>query len=234
MQPYFVPYIGYFQLMHAVDVFVLYDDAQYMKGGWINRNRIRNNQNVGWLTLPVRSSNFRAPINQREYQLSSGLAIRRVKKRLEESYLKAPYGIELLPFITGLLETNVTNVAAFNAQSLNTISKALGIGCKFLTASTIDLPANLKGQAKVISLCRAIGATQYVNSVGGIDLYNEDKFQEAGVQLSFLRTTAAPTLLGNAAHYLSIIDTLLWKGIAGTREQLSNYELFSSNVELTT
>ena len=225
MQPYFFPYIGYFQLMHAVDVFVMYDDAQYMKGGWINRNRIRSRHTATWLTFPVRKASRELAINQREYLLSDGAATHRIEQRLQASYAGAPCRREVGPVISGLLRFNESNVATFNANLLEALARQLGIGCRFLVSSQIDKPANLKGQAKVIDLCRRIGASHYVNPVGGVELYDAASFDAAGLRLSFLRTTTMPVTLADGQQYLSIIDGLMHEGFAGCGSRLAEHVL---------
>lgn len=225
MQPYFFPYIGYFQLMHAVDAFVFYDDAQYIKGGWINRNRIRNGGEISWLTMPVHHASIKLPINQRHYQLGDGTAVRRVEQRLQASYARAPCRSEAAPVISALLGYDDDNVATFNANLLEQLARRLGIGCRFLVSSRIDKPEGLKGRARIVDLCRRIGASRYINPIGGVPLYDAASFDAAGLQLSFLRTTAIPAPLADGPQHLSIIDGLMHSGLAGCQAQLGHYEL---------
>lgn len=225
MQPYFFPYIGYFQLMHAVDIFVFFDDVQYIDRGWVNRNRIRCNDTAKWLTFPVHKARRELAINQREYMLSDGAATHRIEQRLQASYASAPCRSEVGPVISSLLRFNDSNVAMFNANLLETLAQQLGITCRFLVSSQIDKPANLKGQAKVIDLCRRIGASHYVNQVGGVELYDAASFDAAGLRLSFLRTTAKPAMLADGQQYLSIIDGLMHEGFAGCGSRLAEHVL---------
>lgn len=225
MQPYFFPYIGYFQLMRAVDTFVVFDDVQYIERGWVNRNRIRSSGTATWLTLPVHKASRQLPINQRHYQLADGSAVRRIEQRLQASYAKAPCRAEAVPVISAVLGCDDDNVAAFNANLLEVLADRLGIGCRFLVSSRIDKPKGLKGQAKVIDLCRRIGASHYINPIGGLPLYDAATFDAAGLRLSFLRTTATPATLADGPQHLSIIDGLMHTGFAGCRAQLGHYEL---------
>jgi len=224
LQPYFFPYIGYFQLMQAVDVVVIYDDAQYMKGGWINRNRIRYCGKPIWLTLPVRRDRRELPINQREYLLAGGDAAQQIERRLQASYAGAPCYDEAMPVVSALLEWGEANVAAFNAHLLMALARQLGIGCRVELSSRIDKPAELKGQARVIDLCQRIGANHYVNPIGGTELYDRESFERVGMQLSFLRTLTPPAELAEGPQHLSIIDGLVNEGFAGCRARLTQCE----------
>ena len=226
MQPYFFPYIGYFQLMRAVDTFVFYDDAQYMKGGWINRNRILHNGEPAWLTLPVRRASLTLAINQRDY-LFDGEAICSLKKRLHDCYQKAPEFDSAFPFVCDLLEFGNPNVAAFNAHVLEGVARYLGLGCRFLASSAIEKPAGLKGQAKVIEICKRLGASRYVNPSGGVDLYTRGEFACAGIELQFLEAKPASYKQFDAAHqpFLSIIDVLMFNSIERIQTLLDDFRL---------
>jgi hypothetical protein len=224
MQPYFFPYLGYFQLMQAVDLFVFYDDAQYMKGGWVNRNRILVDGEPAWLTLPVRRASLSLPINQRHYLLD-GEGIGQIKQRLRASYAKAPAYDEICPLICNLLDYADSNVPAFNANLLTTLARKLGITCAFEMSSAIDKGAGLRGEAKVIDLCQRVGASHYVNAIGGMGLYDVDHFDAIGLRLSFLRTAAPPLQLDAGPQHLSIVHLLMINGFDATLSLLDEYEV---------
>jgi hypothetical protein len=226
MQPYFFPYIGYFQLMKAVDVFVFYDDVQYMKGGWVNRNRIRVNDEPVWLTFPVERLGLASLINDRRYLIDE-TTIAKFSGVLEAAYAKAPGYQEVAPVVRSLLKFDNLNVAAFNANLLTALARTLDIRCRFLMASAVGKPANLKGKERVIDICRRLNATRYVNAIGGTDLYQPGDFERLGLQLSFLRTTAAPASFCGEPIHLSILDTLMCNGFAHTGEMMTQYELIA-------
>jgi hypothetical protein len=229
MQPYFFPYIGYFQLMRAVDLFVLYDDAQYSKGGWVNRNRIRGQTAPAWLTMPVSQGHLELPINRRHYALSGSVAALQMERRLRASYSTTPGFAEAFPLVAGLLGYGDSNVAAFNANLLVELARALDIRCVFASTSALNDTTHLKGKAKVIDLCGRFGIDHYVNSIGGVGLYDPRDFDNAGVQLSFLRTTAPPVDFTGGPQHLSIIDTLMHEGIAGSKAHLPQYQLLAAD-----
>lgn len=231
MQPYFFPYIGYFQLMKAVDVFMFLDDVQYIDRGWVNRNRIRVNEAPAWLSFPVNKASQKLPINERHYLL--GAEVARAEQRLRSSYVKAAAYSEAAPVIYGLLEFPDANVAKFNANLLTELAGKLGIDCEFVSSSTVGNPQGLRAEDRIIDLCLRIGATQYVNPIGGISLYQPQSFAESGLRLSFQRTVTEPTHLTGGPAHLSMIDILMHSGFKGSRAQMTQYELIDSAIVST-
>ena len=224
MQPYFFPYIGYFQLMHAVEAFVFLDDVQYIYGGWINRNRIPIAGKPIWLTLPLKNSSHKLSINQREYLLGPGVAA--VRRKLQAAYPKATASSEW-KLVDGLLGFPEVNVAKFNANLLCGLADELGIRCDFLSASSIAIERDLRGQDRIIAICKRLGATHYVNPIGGAALYSEGSFLDAGIRLSFLRTGSAPSQTEQGPLHLSVIDRLFSEGVAAERSRLAEFSIHS-------
>ena len=227
MQPYLLPYVGYFQLIAASDVFVLYDDVQYMKGGWVNRNRILLRDAVAWLTVPVASAPLSSTIAERRYKLD-GPTVDGLCRRLDDAYAGEPCFGEVARPVRELLTFADANVARFNANLLRRVAAMLGIDCRFVVSSELDKPAGLRGEARVIDLVRRLGATRYVNAIGGTALYDRDRFAAAGLELAFLRTSAPPTPLGGGPQHLSILHLLATGGVAGCRDLLPRYELLEA------
>jgi hypothetical protein len=207
MQPYFFPYIGYFQLIAQADTFVFYDDVQYMKGGWINRNRIRRDGVPCWLTLPVQAGRLSDMIMQRSYRGPQDTET--ILRQVSQAYRKAPQFERIFPLIQAIMAFEDANVAAFNINLLTRIAGHLGLRTRLLRSSGIPKDESLTGQDRVIDICRRLGATHYVNAIGGRDLYHQDAFANAGMKLSFLQSNAEPLPGGEAAPYLSVIDTLM-------------------------
>jgi hypothetical protein len=223
MQPYFFPYIGYFQLMQAVDVFVFHDDVQYIKGGWLNRNRILIDDNIDWLTMPVKKAGNHVPINERHFAKDPA-TVDKMKRRVAAAYAKSRHFHSVAPTILESLSFLETNVADSNCRSLTALADKLGITCEFVMASDLGQPP-AKGQEKVIGLCRLLGASRYINPIGGVSLYDPDAFADAGIELSFLRTEAVATQTGFGAHHLSVIDGLMRDGFDGYSDRLSEFVL---------
>ncbi len=226
MQPYFFPYIGYFQLMHAVDTFVFLDDVQYIDRGWVNRNRIPVDGKPAWLTMPVRKASRALPINRREYLLDEGTPA--AKRKLRAAYRQSD-DHAALESIEALLGFPDANVARFNAHHLREIAGWLGIGCRFATASELLHDEQLRGERRILELCRRLGATGYVNAIGGTALYDPANFAEAGIRLSFLRTCAPPSPCADGPAHLSVIDLLVRNGAARCRELLPRRELLDAH-----
>lgn len=226
MQPYFFPYIGYFQLMAAADVFVFLDDAQYVEQRWMNRNRIRHGARSTWLTLPVRRDKLQRRINEREYRFGDD-DLDAVRRKLRSAYLSAPHWSRVYPLINGVLDFVDPNVASFNINLLTKVAAQLGIKCLFMSASGLKSAKGLAGQARILKICSDLSAASYINAIGGVDLYDEAAFAAAGVDLRILRTRVPPILLEEASEHLSIIDGLMHDGVRGCVTALQNYELLA-------
>jgi hypothetical protein len=225
MQPYFFPYIGYFQLMHAVERFLVLDDVQYVDRGWMNRNRIRREGKSAWISMAVRKAPQSSAINEREYVL--GEERDALLRRLHTAYRDAPGRAECWPLIEELLSFAQPNVAKFNTHLLAALAQCLGIRCDVALVSALRGTNRLKGQAGIIDICRRTGADRYLNAIGGTELYDESEFAAEGIELSFIRTRVAPTQLLSGPEHLSIIDGLMQLGFAGCAELLPEYELLS-------
>jgi hypothetical protein len=222
MQPYLLPYIGYFQLMAAVDTFVFYDDVQYMKGGWVNRNRILQKGEPAWMTLPVVHDDHRADIAHRHYTADPS-ARDKLDARVRWAYRGAPMFGKAMPHFEALVKSPITCVATANAASIGAIAQEIGIEAQTLNASDIGGHERLAGQERVIALCQKLGATTYVNAAGGSHLYDERAFAEAGIELRFLRH-ALPAYKQFGEPFcpgLSILDVMMFNDLPAIRHQLS-------------
>nr|WP_298131624.1 WbqC family protein [uncultured Pseudoxanthomonas sp.] len=224
MQPYFFPYIGYFQLMHAADVFVFLDDVQYIDRGWVNRNQVELEGRLAWLTMPVEKASRDLSINQRKFLLDQGVAP--IKRKLQAAYpnkVAAP-GWQL---IGNLLDFPRANVAGFNENLLREIAGELSIRCELLVSSQLGIDPGLRGQDRIIAICRRLGASHYINPIGGVALYEGQRFLDSGIRLSFLRTTSMPNQSEKGPVHLSIIDDLIRAGVPAARSKLAEFTLQS-------
>ena len=185
MQPYFFPYLGYFQLINAVDRFLLYDDVQYMKGGWINRNRILQNGAPAWFSMPVRHAHFKLPISARTYcdPIKNGSAL---LSTLHTAYRKAPYfrcGIQLAEAI---LACGDESVVGYNHAALLKICAYIGICTPIELTSNAKTDQTLNAEDRVLELCKRTHATQYINAAGGRDLYSSQLFSANNIEPRFI------------------------------------------------
>ena len=212
MQPYFMPYIGYFQLIYAVDVFVIYNNIEYTKKGWINRNRILVNGQAEYISLPLKKDSDY--LNIKDRYLSDDWHIERKKllNRITESYRKAPYFSNVFPIIEEIINYDGKNLFQFIFNSLKIVTQYLEITTPFIISSSIQINHQLQSQKKVMELCKAKNATTYINPIGGVELYSREEFKENGIDLQFLKANNIQYLqLDNEfVPFLSIIDVMMF------------------------
>lgn len=185
MQPYFFPYLGYFQLINAVDLFLLYDDVQYMKGGWINRNRILQNGVPAWFSMPVKHANFKLPISARTYcdPIKYGSAL---LSSIHTAYRKAPYFRCGMQLTESILKCGDESVVNYNNAALLKICAYIGIRTHIELTSKAKTDPLLSAENRVLELCRYFKTNQYINAAGGRDLYSPQLFSENNVELRFI------------------------------------------------
>lgn len=226
MQPYLFPYVGYFQLIHAVDLFVLHDDVQWLKGGWINRNQILlDGRPLRW-TMPVAKKNSHDLINQcMMAELSDGRG--RILRQIHNAYRRAPFFHEVMPLVTDVINQAERNVAKYIFNSLERLSEYLELSTKLIMSSAVKKDDFLKGQERVIAICSTLGATEYINPPGGVALYDKEAFRKKGIELYFLQPGKIEyQQFGNAfVPNLSIIDTLMFNSVESVRKILRIFRL---------
>jgi hypothetical protein len=226
MQPYFLPYIGYFQLIAAADAFVVYDNIKYTKKGWINRNRMLKNGQDLMFSVPLKSDSDARDICQRE--LAESFNTEKLLNQFDGAYRCAPYFAQTFPLIEQIVNYSETNLFRFLHHSIVSTCVHLGIATKIVISSDIAIDHALKSVDKVLALCNALGASSYVNAIGGMDLYSKDEFQRRGIELKFIKSTAFeyPQYGGAFVPWLSIIDVLMFNPMHRVRTAIAtNYEL---------
>lgn len=226
MQPYFIPYIGYWQLMNAVDEYVIYDDVNYIKGGWINRNRILVNGDWKYFNLPMIGASSNKLINQIEVNKNTKIVEKNLRI-IEGAYKKAPFYNEVFPIIKQILLCGKIDLASYLAESLKIIGNYIGINTKLILSSTLEKECNLKGQEKVISICKLLGATEYYNAIGGRELYSYEKFAEKKIQLKFIQTEDIVYQQFNNEFQpnLSILDVMMFNDKSKINQFLDAYKI---------
>lgn len=228
MQPYLFPYLGYFQLIHAVDVFVIYDDVQYIKKGWINRNRLLVHNQPTMFSFPVKKDLYTANINDRNYD--SALFDPTKKSFLNTAYYtykKAPNFSDINELLSEILNFSNLNVSDFNTNSIKILCEYLGIDTEFVIGSRLNKNNELKSQDAVIEINRVLNSDYYINPIGGIQLYSKDLFQQHGIVLKFIQMDAIKyAQFGTTfSPSLSIIDVLMFNSKEKVRELLDCYTL---------
>lgn len=226
MQPYFFPYIGYFQLIGAVDVFIVYDNIKYTKKGWINRNRMLRDGKDVLFSLPLKGDSDSLDICQRE--LAENFNREKLLNQFIGAYRHAPYFAETFPLIEQIVQYADTNLFLFVHHSIVRICQHFGIRTEIRKSSEIAIDHNLKNQDKVLALCETVGASRYLNAIGGVDLYSKQAFRERGIELKFIRSKPFEyAQFGNSfAPSLSVIDMMMFNPLDTIKTCVStNHEL---------
>lgn len=226
MQPYFFPYIGYFQLLKAVDTFVFYDDVQYTKRSWINRNRVQHDGKPRWFTVPVLGASQSRRID--EVRVSGDSAWRRKMIRgLEESYARAPHRARVVEIVRTVFESPAVSIAELARTSVELVAQYLGIGCHIVPSSSAYENRQLRGQERIVDICRREDATCYVNLPGGRTLYDDQGFQSLGIELCFVEPRAMSYYQGLAQFLpnLSMLDVLMWCSLTEARALLAEFDV---------
>jgi len=227
MQPYLFPYIGYFQLMHAVDRFVVADDLSYIKQGWINRNRLLINGEAAYFTVPLRRHAATALIRDVEIDDRSPRWRRTLLTTIANFYRRTPSFGAVYPIVERVLGGPFVKIADMARASLREVADYLGITAAIVESSSAYGNADLKGQDRVIDTCRREGATDYVNAIGGRALYSPDAFLAHGVRLHFVESDAIEYRQFHAPFVpsLSVIDLLMFNDRDAARALLTRYRL---------
>lgn len=221
MQPYFLPYIGYWQLIALADEFVIYDTIQYTKKGWINRNRFLQNGSDVMFSLPLRKDSDYLDVKDR--YLSETFDREKLIRQFEGAYKKAPFFNDNFPVIEDIIRCDADNLFAYIFNGVQKICAFLEITTPIIKSSDIKSGfEDEKGQDKVINICKALNATDYINPVGGVDLYDKDDFAAKGLHLSFIKARVLDYETFNGAKalpHMSILDIMMFND----RAQVQNY-----------
>lgn len=226
MQPYLFPYIGYWQLLHASDCFVVYDDVNYINRGWINRNRILINNTPGLITLPLLQASQNRKICDIEIAPATQWQ-RRLLRTLEMAYRKAPCFDQVFPVVEQILTHDDSNLAGFLTHQLRTLAGFMGLKTRIVPSSQVYENSPLAAQARILDICRQEQATTYINAQGGRSLYEPAAFAEQGIDLRFIAMHSLPYPQRGEGFtpYLSIIDALMEVGPDGIAPHLAAYSL---------
>lgn len=182
MQPYFLPYAGYFRLISGSDTFVIYDCVQFPRRGWVHRNKLRDRDGAEqWLTLPLKPAAQDVRIDELAFPQDAAAEL--------ERRLRA-FGLENA---TGAAAALLGEVRKVEGRPVNYIVRLLEAACGALDvpwnvvrSSSLDVPPSFRGQDRILEICRRLGARRYINAPGGRELYDPTAFAEAGVRLQFL------------------------------------------------
>jgi len=225
MQPYFLPYIGYWQLINAVDTFVIYDNVQYTKKGWINRNRFLLNGKDKMFTVNLRKDSDYLNVDQRflshDYKKDKLIAM------FHNAYYKACNYNEVIKLIIEIINCKEEDLFKYIYNSVIKICEYLSINTKIIISSSVNIDHSLKAQSKVIALCKQLNVQTYINAIGGVELYNKDDFLKNNIKLQFLKTKPIEYKQYNNEFIpnLSILDVMMFNSPDKIKIMLQKFEI---------
>ncbi|MEM7147002.1 MAG: WbqC family protein [Verrucomicrobiota bacterium] len=226
MQPYAFPYLGYFQLIHAVDRFILLDNVNFIVRGYINRNQVLGPDGPAPFTIPVQDASQNRLIHDIDIADDSPWQSK-LLKTLAQTYQNAPQYHSAFPLIEHLITTAHGNLAHFIQNSLSELNQYLQINTPVTTASTISTDPDLRAQDRILALCQHENASEYINAEGGRELYDAPAFHSHNIQLTFLEHTPVPypQFKEPFVPRLSIIDALMFNSPEALAQRLTEYQL---------
>jgi hypothetical protein len=221
MQPYLFPYLGYFQLAHHCDKFVLYDDVNFIKGGYINRNNILSNGQKQMFTLPIEKASSFAKINELHFAANR----KKIVKSIEQNYRKAPNFDAVMPMINEIFTAKETQVARLCRDSIVAVYDYLAIELDYCFSSELDYDKSAPAAEKLYAMCSLLNADKYCNMKNGEALYKKEQFKAKNIELSFLDMAdlSYPQGKHEFVSHLSIIDVLMWNSKDDAKTLMQKY-----------
>lgn len=212
MQPYFLPYIGYFQLINAVDEFIIYDNIQFSKRGWFHRNRILENGKDVYISLPIKKDSDYLDVKDRYLSDSFEKDKAKLIAKIKNNYRKAPFYENVIPLVESIFQNQDHNLFNFTFNSLKKICDYLNIDTSFIISSTVNIDHTLRGKDKVKALVKERSGDIYINPIGGMELYNKEDFKKQGIDLQFIKTKdfTYPQFKNEFIPFLSIVDVIMF------------------------
>jgi hypothetical protein len=188
MQPYYLPYIGYWKLINNVDIFIILDNVNMITRGWISRNRYYSKQNhvYNWLTIPLIAKSQNKLINEHFYENRNWCMKHRLA--LSDALRGAPFreqSLNIFDYSVADPASNTKSMSTFLTESISRIARVLEIDTSILCASRLTLKGSTNASELIIGLCKEVGASAYINLPSGVTLYDEHKFEQEGIALSF-------------------------------------------------
>lgn len=222
MQPYFFPYIGYFQLLNAVDKLVFYDDVNYIKGGWINRNKLFLSGSIRYITVPLAAASSFEKINRTKVQSGSDWP-QQMLSVIKQSYAKAPHYQDVADLIGKVFNSHDYRISTLSKNSIIAVMNYLEIDKDFCTSSTIYENQDLKSIDRILDICKKEKAGQYWNLPGGKELYRPEVFQNENIELKFIDVAIKPyqQIASEFQPGLSILDVLMFNDREAVRKLIS-------------
>ena len=231
MQPYFLPYIGYFQLIQAVDEFVVYDNIQFSKKGWFHRNRMLQNGADTYFSLSLKKDSDYLDVRERRLSDTWPADRQKILRKIEENYRKAPHYGEVYPLIERIFHCPESGLFPFIFSSLEAICRFLEITTPLTVSSTLAIDHSLRGQEKVIALVKATGGDTYLNPIGGFDLYRTRDFKAEGLHLQFhkARPFSYAQFGKEFVPWLSVMDLMMFNPREVIKGWLDDFDIIEKD-----
>ena len=226
MQPYFFPYLGYWQMFFAVDKFVLLNDVNFIMRGYINRNSILMNGKAHLFSIPLDKPSQNKLIKDTKIKFAQKDR-ENFLKTITLAYKKAPFYDKFFPVFKDIVENVDDDLTNYIKYSFEQVKNYLGLDTEILISSQIEKDNTLHAQDRIIEINKRLGATQYINAIGGQELYNKSDFDNAGIKLNFIKMLPVEykQFKGDFVSNLSFIDVLMFNDTETIKEYLSKYEL---------
>ena len=226
MQPYFMPYIGYWQLIHAVDKFVILDDVNYIMRGYINRNSILLDGKPYRFTIPIEKASQNRLIMETKIHFTED-GKRGFMQTIGNAYRNAPHYGEVLALLEDIVNNQDRDLTGFVKRSIEKVMGYLGMRTEILVSSKIEKRPGLKGEDRIIEICQRLRAQEYINAIGGMDLYSFSHFNEKGIKLQFIKMADIKySQYGeDFVKDLSIIDAMMFHSAKEVRGYLKDYTM---------
>ena len=231
MQPYFLPYLGYWQLINAVDKFVILDDVNFIKKGYISRNVIQCNGEQIQIKLSIKKVSQNKFIKDHYINWDETIWINKMMKSLEMSYSKAPYFNDVMYFLTPGLNSKIENLSEYLFLLIKRVTEYLNISTEIVDSSAKFKTEGLKGQDRIISICNQLRNDIYINPIGGMELYSNKIFEDNGIDLFFLKMKQVSYKQNdlNFVPNLSIIDIMMFNSVDHIKVMLNEFDLVKND-----
>lgn len=225
MQPYFFPYIGYFSLIMQSDAFIIFDTPQFMRKGWIERNRIGKLAGGSvYIKVPLNKADLATKIKDMSIDDASDWR-RKILSQLDIYKKKAPYYNDVLALVEDVLSTDTLSIVQLNKISLEKVCHYLGLDKKFTVFSEMNLEIETPKAPDewALNICKALGIKSYVNAAGGEEFFDANKYSDNDIKLYFVNQPIEEyKQLGNQFEPgLSIIDVMMFNSPEKIIEMLS-------------
>lgn len=227
MQPYLFPYIGYWQLINAVDKFVLYDNIQFNKGGWFNKNNILLSGKKTLFSIPLKKDSYQLDVVERRLADNASQQINKILRQIENGYKNAPHFNDVFPLLESVFSFDEKNLFFYIYNSITKVAEYLHIDTEIIVSSTLKIDHSLKGEEKVLAINKYLHADHYINAIGGQSLYAKETFAKAGVKLNFIDTKIIEYKQFDDVFVpsLSIIDIMMFNSKEEIQVMLKSYTL---------